>query len=47
MEMACMALLRPKFPLKGARSDNEGSDWLATEFPFEEQSKTEFDTRNR
>jgi hypothetical protein len=47
MEMDFMALFRPKFPFKGARSGNEASDWLATEFPLEEQSKTEFDTRNR
>jgi hypothetical protein len=44
MEMAFMALFRPKFPFKGARSCNEASDWLATEFPIEEQSKPEFDT---
>jgi hypothetical protein len=47
MEMACMALFRPKFPFKGARSGNETSDWLVTEFPLEEQSKTEFDAINR
>jgi hypothetical protein len=38
---------RPKFPFKGGRSSNEASDWLATEFPLEEQSETEFYTRNR
>jgi hypothetical protein len=42
-----MALFLPKFPFKGTRSDNEASDWLATEFPLEEESKTEFDIRNR
>jgi hypothetical protein len=42
-----MPLFQPKLPIKGARSGNEASDWLATEFPFEEQSKAEFDTRNR
>jgi hypothetical protein len=42
-----IALFRPKFPFKGARSSNEASDCLATEFPLEEDSKTEFDTRNR
>jgi hypothetical protein len=47
MEMALMALLRPIFPFKGACSCNEASDWLATAFTLEEQSKTEFDTRNR
>jgi hypothetical protein len=47
MELAFMALFRPKFPFKGECSGNEASDWLATEFPLEEQSKTEFDTRNR
>jgi hypothetical protein len=47
MEMACMPLFRPKFPFKGARSGNETSDWLVTEFPLEEQSKTEFDAINR
>jgi hypothetical protein len=47
MEMACMALFRPKFPFKVARSGNEASEWLATEFPLEEQSKPEFHTRNR
>jgi hypothetical protein len=45
--MACLAVFRPKFPFKRARSGNEASDWLATEFPLEEQSKIEFDTRNR
>jgi hypothetical protein len=47
MEMARMALFRPKFLFKGTSSGNEASDWLATEFPFEEQRKTEFDTRHR
>jgi hypothetical protein len=45
MEMDCIALFRPKF--KGARSGSEARDWLATEFPLEEQSKPEFETRNR
>jgi hypothetical protein len=47
MEMAFIPLFRLKFHFKGACSCNEASDWLATEFPLEEQSKTEFDTRNR
>jgi hypothetical protein len=42
MEIACMALFLPKFPFKGARSGNEASDWLAAEFPLEEQSKPNF-----
>jgi hypothetical protein len=42
MEMDCIALFRPKFPFKGTRSGKEASDWLATEFPLEEQSKVEF-----
>jgi hypothetical protein len=46
MQMACMALFQPKFTFKGARSGNEASNWLATEFPLEKQSKTKFDTRN-
>jgi hypothetical protein len=41
------SLSRLKFPFKVARSGNEASDWLATEFPLKEQIKTEFDTRNR
>jgi hypothetical protein len=47
MEMHCIAPFRPKFRFKGARLGNEARDWLATEFPLEEQSKTEFETRNR
>jgi hypothetical protein len=42
MEMDCIALFRLKFPFKGARSGNGASDWLATEFPLEEQNKIEF-----
>jgi hypothetical protein len=47
MEMAFMALIRPKFSFKGARAGKEASDWLATEFSLEEQYKIEFHTRNR
>jgi hypothetical protein len=47
MEMTFIPLFRLKFHFKEARSDKEASDWLATEFPLEEQSKTEFVTRNR
>jgi hypothetical protein len=47
MEIDFMALFHPKFPFKGARSGNEASYWLATEYPLEEQSKPEFDTINR
>jgi hypothetical protein len=47
MEIACIALFRQKFPFNGARLDSEASDWLAIEFPLEEQSKTKFDTINR
>jgi hypothetical protein len=39
MEMALMAFFRPKFPFKGACSGNEASDWLATAFTLEEQTK--------
>jgi hypothetical protein len=46
MEMALMALFRPKFPFKGARSGNEAGDWLATDLPLKEQCNTECDTRN-
>jgi hypothetical protein len=42
MEITFMALFRTKFPFKGTRS----GDWLATQFPLEEQSKTEFGTGN-
>jgi hypothetical protein len=44
MEMAFMTPVRPNFPFMGARSGGEMSDSLATAFPFEEQSKTEFQT---
>jgi hypothetical protein len=47
MEMAFMVPVRPKFPFKGARSGWQMSDSLATAFPLEEQSETEFHTRNR
>jgi hypothetical protein len=42
MDMTYMALFLPKLSSKRARSGNEPSDWLATEFPFKEQSKTNF-----
>jgi hypothetical protein len=42
-----MAPVRPQFPFKGARSGWQVPDSLATAFPLEEQSETEFRIRNR
>jgi hypothetical protein len=46
MDLAFMAPFHPKFPFKGARSGWQVPDSLATAFPLEAQSKTEFHTRN-